>query len=62
MPAFAYTGLNSQGRSIKGVQTADTVSGLKASLRREGVYLTAVTEANASGRTRETRRMRRMSN
>jgi general secretion pathway protein F len=54
LPAFAYTGLNSQGRSIKGVQTADTVSGLKASLRREGVYLTAVTEANASGRTRET--------
>ncbi len=54
MPAFAYTGLNSQGRSIKGVQTADTVAGLKAALRRDGVYLTAVTEASASGRPGKT--------
>lgn len=50
MPAFAYTGLNAQGRSIKGVQAADTVAVLKANLRRDGVYLTGVTEAAASGR------------
>ena len=26
MPAYAYTGLNSQGRTIKGVVSADTVA------------------------------------
>lgn len=51
MPAFAYTGLNAQGRTIKGVVTADTVSALKANLRRDGIFLTAVTEAASTARS-----------
>lgn len=50
MPAYAYTGLNSQGRTIKGVVSADTVAALKATLKRDGVFLTAVTEAAATAR------------
>lgn len=51
MPAYAYTGLNPAGKTIKGIETADSVPALKALLKRQGVYLTAVTEATrgASG-------------
>jgi general secretion pathway protein F len=45
MPAYAYTGLNPAGKTIKGIETADNVNALKAVLKRQGVYLTAVTEA-----------------
>jgi general secretion pathway protein F len=45
MPAYAYTGLNPAGKTIKGIETADNVQALKAALKRQGVYLTAVTEA-----------------
>jgi general secretion pathway protein F len=45
VPAYAYTGLTSKGKSIKGVATADNLSALKANLKREGVFLTTVTES-----------------
>ena len=45
MPAYAYTGLTAKGKSIKGVATADNLSSLKANLKREGVFLTQVTES-----------------
>jgi general secretion pathway protein F len=45
MPAYAYTGLNATGKTIKGIETADSVAALKLVLKRQGVYLTAVTEA-----------------
>ncbi len=45
MPAYAYTGLNASGKTIKGIETADSVAALKLALKRKGVYLTAVTEA-----------------
>ena len=45
MPAYAYTGLNPAGKTVKGIETADSVAALKAALKRQGVYLTAVTEA-----------------
>ena len=45
MPAYAYTGLTAKGKSIKGVATADNLSALKANLKREGVFLTTVTES-----------------
>jgi len=45
MPAYAYTGLNATGKTIKGIETADSVAALKLLLKRQGVYLTAVTEA-----------------
>jgi general secretion pathway protein F len=45
MPAYAYTGLNPAGKTIKGVENAENVVALKAALKRQGVYLTAVAEA-----------------
>jgi general secretion pathway protein F len=45
VPAYAYTGLTAKGKSIKGVATADNLSALKANLKREGVFLTQVTES-----------------
>ena len=47
MPAYAYTGLNAKGKNVKGVETADSVNALKASLKRNGIFLTTVTETNA---------------
>ncbi len=49
MPAYEYTGLNAKGKNTKGVVSADTVAGLKAALRRDGVYLTSVRETNSTG-------------
>jgi general secretion pathway protein F len=45
MPAYAYTGLNPAGKTVKGIETADNVATLKQALKRQGVYLTAVAEA-----------------
>jgi general secretion pathway protein F len=54
MPAYAYTGLNPAGKTVKGIETADNVPALKVSLKRQGVYLTAVAEAagNSAGNNR----------
>lgn len=51
MPSYAYSGLSAKGKNIKGVAAADNVAALKASLRREGIYLTEVKEttSNATG-------------
>ena len=49
MPAYEYTGLNAKGKNTKGVVSADNVAGLKAALRREGVYLTSVKETTSTG-------------
>lgn len=48
MPAYAYSGLTNKGKSIKGVTTAESVAVLKAALKREGVYLTGVSETTAA--------------
>jgi len=48
MPAYAYTGLSAKGKNVKGVANADNVAALKASLRRDGIYLTAVNETTAA--------------
>jgi len=48
MPAYAYTGLNAKGRQVKGVTTADSIAALKATLKREGVFLTSVAESTAA--------------
>ncbi len=44
MPAYAYTGLSAKGKNVKGTASADNVAALKATLRRDGIYLTAVNE------------------
>ncbi len=48
MPAYAYTGLSSNGKTVKGVESADNVAALKAQLKRAGIYLTSVSETTAS--------------
>ncbi len=56
MPAYAYTGLNATGKTIKGIETADSIAALKQALKRQGVYLTAVAEAagGSAGTSRAT--------
>lgn len=49
MPAYAYTGLNPAGKTIKGIETAENIVALKAALKRQGVYLTAVAETSGVG-------------
>ena len=49
MPAYAYTGLSAKGKQVKGVATADNVGALKATLKRDGVFLTSVSETTAAG-------------
>jgi general secretion pathway protein F len=48
MPAYSYTGLSAKGKNVKGVANADNVAALKASLRRDGIYLTGVNETTAA--------------
>lgn len=58
MPAYAYTGLRKDGKTVKGIESADTVAALKQNLKRAGIFLTAVSEttnpaaasANAGGK------------
>ena len=45
MPAFAYTAVTKTGKAVKGIETADTVNFLRMSLKRRGIFLTAVQEA-----------------
>ncbi len=52
MPSFSYTGLNSAGKTVKGIETADTVGTLKLSLKRRGIYLTAVGESAGKSASR----------
>jgi general secretion pathway protein F len=47
VPAYAYTGLSASGKTVKGIENAESVGALKSALKRTGIYLTAVTETNA---------------
>ena len=44
MPIYAYTGLTSQGRTVTGVIDADSPKTARVSLRRTGIFPTAVQE------------------
>jgi general secretion pathway protein F len=50
MPVFEYKGLNEAGKPVNGIKEADSQKALRALLRKDGVYLTAVT-----GQTEQTR-------
>ncbi len=47
MPIYAYTGLTSQGRTVTGVIDADSPKTARVSLRRTGIFPTAVQEENS---------------
>jgi general secretion pathway protein F len=53
MPSFAYTGLSATGKQIKGIETSESVGALKQALKRQGVYLTAVTETKGGAKQSE---------
>ncbi|HEX9052822.1 MAG TPA: type II secretion system inner membrane protein GspF [Anaeromyxobacter sp.] len=42
MPVFEYKALNATGKSVQGLREADSPKTLRATLRREGVFLTEV--------------------
>jgi general secretion pathway protein F len=45
MPMYAYRGFNAAGKLITGTQDADSPRAVKAALRRDGVFLTELGEA-----------------
>ncbi len=44
MPVFAYKGVDAKGKQVSGVKDADGRRGLRASLRKEGVLVTDISE------------------
>jgi general secretion pathway protein F len=48
MPVFDYRALNEAGKSVGGLREADSAKGLRAALRKDGLFLTEVVgEADA---------------
>ncbi len=43
MPVFEYKGLSEAGKSVTGIREADSPKGLRALLRKEGIFLSEVT-------------------
>jgi general secretion pathway protein F len=44
VPIFGYRGFNDAGKSVDGIREADSPKGLRALLRKEGIFLSEVTE------------------
>lgn len=49
MPVFEYKGLTEKGKAIAGVRDAESARALRQVLRKDGVFLTAVSEAAGAG-------------
>jgi general secretion pathway protein F len=49
MPVYAYKGFNAAGKTVTGTQDADSPRAIKQALRRDGIFLTELTETNAAG-------------
>ncbi len=50
MPVYAYKGMTTAGKSIKGTLTAENARAARARMRQEGVFLTEIGEARATAR------------
>ena len=50
MPSFAYRGLDVRGRPVDGVRDAESLRSLRAVLRRDGIYLTDVSESRQTAK------------
>jgi general secretion pathway protein F len=48
MPIYAYTGLTAHGRTVSGVIDADSPKNARLSLRRDGIFPTAIDEESGS--------------
>ena len=46
MPVYAYRGLDSKGKAVSGNKDAESAKGLRAVLRRDGIFLTEYREQN----------------
>ena len=51
MAVFAYRGLTSDGRTVRGVVDADNARGARARLRRDGIFPTSIDEERDRGAT-----------
>ena len=49
MPVYTYRGANAAGRSLRGFVDAENLRAARARLRRDGVFVTELTERAASG-------------
>lgn len=47
MPVYAYKGFNQAGKQITGTQDADSPRAIKQQLRKEGIFITELSEARA---------------
>lgn len=47
MPLFEYRGISAKGKQVSGVAEADGVAELTSRLKRDGIYVTRVTESGA---------------
>lgn len=54
MPIYTYSGLTTQGRTVAGVIDADSPRNARASLRRTGIFPTAVDEEQSRSTTQST--------
>ncbi len=52
MPVYEYKGLDSSGKTVKGIQNADNQSALRQLLQSQGVYVTDVWEGKDGGSVR----------
>ncbi len=57
MPVFEYEGLDSRGRSVRGIVDAEGPRAARAKLRRDGVFATRVAEARRAERGRKWARL-----
>jgi general secretion pathway protein F len=48
MPVYAYKGLDTKGKAVSGNKEADSAKGLRAALRRDGVFLTEYREQDVA--------------
>src|SRR5476651_271079 len=48
MPVFEYSGLNTAGKSIKGLKDAESSKALRAVLRKDGIFLTEARAADGA--------------
>ena len=48
MPVFAYRGFDAAGRAVQGTLDADSPRAIKGTLRRDGIFLTELTESAAA--------------
>ena len=48
MPVYSYKGFNAAGKQVSGTQDADSPRSIRASLKRDGIFLTELEESSAT--------------